>query len=190
MTALDPGRTAAARTLPTEPVIAVIGLVATLLAQVMTRTGSLWLLLDVVGGLLAVWAARSVLRQRLLARAAETGRLAATPLADGLLALAMVGAAITVSVRGPEPRIAAAALFVVAVFGAGLSLLILVNGVRSALRQDPSPGTAAAPDAGVGVGGAGERPAAASVPARWVQAVVLVSALIAVVVVARDAVLR
>jgi hypothetical protein len=167
MTALNTDPTTASRTVRPESAIAVTGLVAALLAQVLTRSGSLWLLLDVVGGLLTIGAARVVLRRRLQAR-----RPAAISLADGLLAVAIAGMGLMVAVRGPEPRIAAAPLFVVSVFGTLLSLVIIGNGVLGLIRGKVVDTEPVAP------------------AERRLQVLVLGIALITALVVARDAVLR
>lgn len=154
----------------TEPVLALLAATGAVVAQVLTDTDGLRVLLDLTALLTATAAVRTLLRQEALRRRrAALGELAVGVTTTGIcLVLVLLGR------RGPEAFLGGLVLLAAAGLGAVLSVLILAGATVRLLHEPANPAGAAA-----------ERPAG-----RGIVLLTLVAGLVALALPVRDAMFR
>jgi hypothetical protein len=119
------------RTRGPEPTFALLGLASAVTAALLTGAAGLWVVLDMAALLAATAALATGLRR--LGR--SDGRNSLTELGNGLMMLGIAGALLLFALRGPTPRITAAALLLVSGFGGLFALLVLGRAVADHVQE-------------------------------------------------------
>jgi hypothetical protein len=136
----------AASPVRSEPVLAVTGAVAAGLAQLLTDTAGIWVLLDVAGVIAATVAVGMLLRST----AAERGRPALAELATGVVVGGLCVAVLLLARHGPEAPLGALVLGMASVMGGVLTLLIVAGAL---VRDRREAATVPLTDAALGASG-------------------------------------